>query len=743
MHNGQNYEAHMFEVKARSWSKDPSAPAIFQSRVVDVKSSASHASVDQVDGLLASGSELINTFNAFKRYMSADADTKVNFKNFEDPNPDYTDLERFVEDLGTLPNHINVQDLLRWTAGMTSDHANDQKAAFAELKSRRLEAWYEELGRQEMEAKTKDERQQLYAGVSQQVIDEAGGDEGWETLSETRQHNILNSAMKKSIRDLGEKVYSAMDPKDPRRRKIDIFIWAGCMMHKDLNAFKYATVAMHQYWEVAELTPPILLMNKDNASAAGGKENVDGPTTDAAKQAVASSDGGAIRGISLFGLALNNPTKSRGEGERFRYFMENETGKRLTFPDVCNTRYASNGEGAGFIILYLEELKRYIDERIRNRKNQPGLNHMENNLLKALNDIPTLTEMAACAVYTQTVSIPYMRMGRSWTGSAVNLGENHEKVKKHVQYLYDNTILCLDVSVGYDKLVYLGMEWTDPDVIDAVRRLAPSLPELENVLKCMYAGAMLGWDAFTTEFAEGGVIASLDKAKGEGTEAQVLGINCQNEALLAMLKEQLRRAPNVSEQTRNSLLRLKLNDTCAFVRHFVAGNIEAQEFLMKAAQARDSSGAEKRRRIDLAIEAERKVIANKKEQLRKQEERLRKAAELSALIERTDLITEFEKLAGLKNAELDAQLAVWRSKDKKKLIPLVSHTRQKQKKLDALQEAIQRFLEQRDTLASEGEGERGDQEGVGLDAMDIDGLSPEQVMELDEVDEGGDWEVRR
>ena len=55
---------------------------------------------------------------------------------------------------------------------------------------------------------------------------------------------------------------------------------------------------------------------------------------------------------------------------------------------------------------------------------------MEKNLVKALNDIPTRTELAVLALYAQAVSHPYMKaMREDPTTNALDLGPLNKKIE--------------------------------------------------------------------------------------------------------------------------------------------------------------------------------------------------------------------------------------------------------------------------------------------------------------------------
>ena len=48
---------------------------------------------------------------------------------------------------------------------------------------------------------------------------------------------------------------------------MDLFIWAGCCMHKELNSVKHTNLFMIKYWHNNNIPPLVLMPNKDNQSA--------------------------------------------------------------------------------------------------------------------------------------------------------------------------------------------------------------------------------------------------------------------------------------------------------------------------------------------------------------------------------------------------------------------------------------------------------------------------------------------
>ena len=90
------------------------------------------------------------------------------------------------------------------------------------------------------------------------------------------------------------------------------------------------------------------------------------------------------------------------------------------FLDTSNTRYQSHSYAAAELLTFLDI---YIDllEISRDSKKQASFNHLEQNVAKRLEDISTLTEMAAIALYGNAVSWPYLNQVRGTGGTVVNL----------------------------------------------------------------------------------------------------------------------------------------------------------------------------------------------------------------------------------------------------------------------------------------------------------------------------------
>jgi hypothetical protein len=95
---------------------------------------------------------------------------------------------------------------------------------------------------------------------------DAGGEEAWNLLSAEEQDQRNAEVAQQMVQTFGQEAYDKLT--DKQKMEADFFIWAGCCMHKDLNAHKGGNMQLMFYWPKNNLVGPIVLMNKDNAAAA-------------------------------------------------------------------------------------------------------------------------------------------------------------------------------------------------------------------------------------------------------------------------------------------------------------------------------------------------------------------------------------------------------------------------------------------------------------------------------------------
>src|SRR6266496_2812865 len=70
----------------------------------------------------------------------------------------------------------------------------------------------------------------------------AGGQQKWEALSEATKAEKHVKMVENVVQELGKGVFELLDPHE--KCLLQLFIWAGCGCHKDLNTVQSGYVAM-------------------------------------------------------------------------------------------------------------------------------------------------------------------------------------------------------------------------------------------------------------------------------------------------------------------------------------------------------------------------------------------------------------------------------------------------------------------------------------------------------------------
>ena len=204
---------------------------------------------------------------------------------------------------------------------------------------------------------------------------------------------------------IGKDAYDKLTAEERHALGFDDFVWLGCCMHKDLNCTKSGSSSMSASWSARQWTPPCLLMSRDTEAA--HRKAASANATSTAQGIIEKSVGGAVKLCQLFGSLLNHKDDKKGEHDLVRHFFLSVIGILLMFPDVSNIRYGCYGEAACVVLLYRQHLIQYL-EMIRDRKTMAGLNHLEHNVYKGLQDSPTIVEMIPLAANAIAISQIYM-----------------------------------------------------------------------------------------------------------------------------------------------------------------------------------------------------------------------------------------------------------------------------------------------------------------------------------------------
>ncbi|PCH39157.1 hypothetical protein WOLCODRAFT_21365 [Wolfiporia cocos MD-104 SS10] len=404
-HKHINYESH--HVYLNSGDKHTR-------RTLGVHSAPNHTSEQQLKGWRACTADLYDTYNA-------------------SPNGQH--------------NPAKVQEFAAKITGVNTDHAEDQKKFTRLVCEKWKKQCTEELhGERALALMTQEELIPVLWEESTWTIKAAGGMEKWDQLSEDEQDQQHSD----------------------EKHHVDLFIWGGCCMHKELNSVKGGNTKMTSFWSKARLTGPLLLMNRDNdaAAAIGG--------TAVRSMAEEVSEGGGVKTTKLAGAIFRHKDDKKGQQGTYRIFFEASSaiGVIVHFPDTSNTRYQSHCTAAEELITHLPLYIEFLDA-IRDKKDSHALNHLEANLYWALHDTPTITELS----------------------------------------------LLLAPDASYHQGALDGNLWERPELFYAVHRLQESLPHLEPAMVAFFEGALTTWECFSSEFAKGGRIDTstvAEKQRHEG-----------------------------------------------------------------------------------------------------------------------------------------------------------------------------------------------------------------------------------
>ncbi|KAL1939556.1 hypothetical protein VTO73DRAFT_9867 [Trametes versicolor] len=437
--------------------------ASHERRFLGIHSTANHTSESQLSGWQVCVTDIFNTYNASPIGREKPAD---------------------------------VRTLAAKTEGILTDHAKDQKKVARLFKQWKLTCKRELRGKRVLAGMSLNDvlrrltEEMLYL-IAAHPEGEAAEDPDVQAAQARRA-----VALK-----LGQAEYAELTEEDKAR--VDRFVHAGCCMHKELNSVKGGNTEMVAYWAVAGVQGPVLLMNKGNGAAASHGPS---PTQ---QHAAAVSRGGAVKAAELAGHLFCHKDNKKGQQNIFRYHFEAVTGLICTFPDTSNTRYQSYCGASAELLVHLPLYRRFL-EQIRDKKISGQFAHLEQNVQKALEDIPTLTEFCALALYAQAISHPYMRDVRgAQNPNHLDLGPLHEQVVAHCKRIIEDPSLLLAPDATPEHGTLNGQDWERAEVFTAIRDLAPELLHLEGVLVVFFKGALKTWQRFSAEYASGGAIAAL------------------------------------------------------------------------------------------------------------------------------------------------------------------------------------------------------------------------------------------
>ncbi|KAH7871431.1 uncharacterized protein C8R40DRAFT_1054680 [Lentinula edodes] len=613
--------------------------------------------------------------------------------------------------------------------GFHSDHAADQRKLFELLRRWKEKCDREVRGERAMKRLTDLEYACLIFQGSQTLVQQVGGPATWEALTTTECSRCLEAMRNQIIHDMGEAEYAKLS--EAEKAEVDFFLWAGCCMHKEMNAFKGGCIGLDEFWKQhPELDPPKLLPNRDNAAAISKATG-----TEAADRALERSERGAIKVASLAGAIFRHKDGKRGQQDMLRFFFDHKLGFNISFPDTSNTRFQSHAEACAVIITYLDLFIEFLTY-VKQNKGSGKLNHMEQNVFDGLQDIPTRHEFIAITLYWLAISVPYMREIRgpyATEDNVLKLGPLHQRVIDHIDTLIKHPEYLIGPNASAEMGSLDGRAWERPEAFYASQKYAPNLPHSKDVLIHFLKSARILWVRFSAELLPGGALANATPEQIES--AWMEKTNDLNEADFGMYRQAARATPTISLAQYNARKMFKLNQTAEFLHSL---SPEMRQWLRKITRTQDASGSSRQQRIQLA-EYRQQVAEDKTQKQQERMERHRKAAREIDAISPIQTVTELDFRTSLAVGssgyltvpEITKQLKWHKIHGVKEAITTVeSKWGNRTEKLKLLHSCIEKFVDARASIVlSEGPREEEEDPEVtvqDLNDFDSDGYDSEE-----------------
>lgn len=391
-------------------------------------------------------------------------------------------------------NFLRLVEIFVKLSGMSSDHCGKEKKDFKIMGNKKTAAVEQVLGEKRILDDSVDELMPYYIHANQEMLKEIGGETAWNALDKAAQKELKSVMLQKLTADLGKEAFEKLS--DQEKALFKLFIWVGCGCHKDLNTVLGGYIALSKFWKENGLEPPILLPNKFNAAVINDATHVDSEndaTSTAARRAIQNSSRGAIKATKLAGDILNNKNDKSGHHDQFRIWWQKKVGTDFTFPDTSNTRFQSHCLASAALIMDHDCFVEYLDYA-KLRKDKVQFSHMELNLWKALHDIPTRTEFAVLALYSQAVSHPYMKaICGDPTLNALDLGPLNKKIGLFMDRIIEDPTFLVGNNVSHETGTYDGSPWNNKEVIERINELASDFPYLKPALVEFFKGAQETW----------------------------------------------------------------------------------------------------------------------------------------------------------------------------------------------------------------------------------------------------------
>jgi len=481
-----------------------------------------------------------------------------------------------------------VSDIARKLYGVNGDHANDQLKVAQLEKEWKIDSWINHLGHLALLNLGDSDSKLFYESIYTLAETEAGGSTAFSNLPIVNQEDLLASEYQKRVWAIGKAEFDQAEPN--LKQDISCVVHGGCCAHKDMNASKGGATAMSAFWKAnPELTPPVKLFNKDN-DATVSLSDPSGEILEAEQRAISITEAGAIKLCSLAGAAYNHKDDKKGHQDSHVYWFASKYNRFHRFPDTSNVRYSSYIDAATELCTFHGAYIEYM-EHVRKQRATGTLNHLELNIVKALNCPATLAELLSMSLYGQIIAKPYIRLVHGATAEGKGLADLtslHTRVQCCLQDIISNPSLILCLKSHAPTVTLDGSKWENSDVAKALQNHREKLPYLGNLFVAFCQGALQTWARFTDELSPSGPIASLTSEQYD--KAFMPPTNDANEGALGTWRVWTRRFPSLTLHKFNAIAMNRYNRT----EEYIEENFTLKQHKWIRAEARciDSSKLE-------------------------------------------------------------------------------------------------------------------------------------------------------
>jgi hypothetical protein len=279
-----NYDAHHINLKVASYSDDATSEPKHQQRLLGIVSTPDQSAEAQAEDLLTLVDDALQLFNR--------SPLAKRTKHF-----------------------IRLVNAIAMCTGVNTDHCSKEKKYADVVKAKVTEAKHQLLGEGEILDRNWEEMDVLFDKAWEEMVEELGGQETWEALSiedKQLQHAIV---VKRTMISLGQEKYAEMSEEE--KRELDFFVWTGCGCHKNANSVSGGNAGMMSWWLENDITPPILLANRDNAAVLQNVDSLDN-LTPAELHALKSTTRGGVKAASIAGAIFNHKDDKKGQQDTFK-----------------------------------------------------------------------------------------------------------------------------------------------------------------------------------------------------------------------------------------------------------------------------------------------------------------------------------------------------------------------------------------------------------------------------------------